>query len=76
MKHDHHFRVSDGATAMRDEFQYRSPLGPVGVLVDRLYLERYMRRFLEDRALLLKSVAESDDWRRYIGTIDEGAQAL
>jgi hypothetical protein len=31
-----------------------------------LFLERYMRRFLEERARILKHAAESEEWRRYL----------
>ena len=66
MRHDHEFEERDGGTIMLDKFVFRSPLGPLGKLVDRLFLERYMRRFLLERALVLKAIAESDDWRKYL----------
>ena len=66
MQHDHYFEEQHGGTVMMDRFVYKAPLGPLGVLAQRLFLTEYMRRFLEDRALLLKSAAESDEWRRYL----------
>jgi hypothetical protein len=44
---------------MVDTFRYASPLGPLGVLADKLFLERYMRRLLTDRAAYLKRAAEA-----------------
>lgn len=58
-KHVHRFEAIAGGTRMIDEFDYRSPLGPLGRLADALFLERYMRDLLLDRASFLKTVAES-----------------
>jgi ligand-binding SRPBCC domain-containing protein len=66
LKHDHIFEVRDGRTVMTDRFEFRSPLGPLGWLVDRLFLTTYMRRFLEQRNAMLKQTAESDAWRKYL----------
>jgi ligand-binding SRPBCC domain-containing protein len=67
MEHDHHFEDAEGGTIMFDKFVFRSPLGMLGMLIDWLFLERYMRRFLLERALTLKAAAESEAWRRYVG---------
>lgn len=56
--HTHEFLESGSGTIMRDRFVYKSPLGIVGILVDKLFLEKYMRRFIVNRALELKIVAE------------------
>jgi ligand-binding SRPBCC domain-containing protein len=66
MRHDHHFKARDGATVMLDRFDYRSPLGPLGALADRLFLEGYMRRFLTDRARIVKETAEGEAWRQFL----------
>src|ERR1035437_9880040 len=65
MEHDHHFEDSKGSTLMLDTFVSRSPVGPCGVLVDWLFLKRYLRRFLVERARVLKATAESEAWRLY-----------
>jgi ligand-binding SRPBCC domain-containing protein len=70
MEHDHHFENSNGGTLMLDKFVFRSPLGVLGVLVDWLFLERYMRRFLTERARILKAAAESETWRQYVPPCD------
>lgn len=51
---------------MRDVFDYRAPLGPLGSLAGRLFLTRYMRRFLLTRLHTLKALAESDAWRELL----------
>lgn len=67
MCHDHDFHESDGVTIMRDRFTFRSPLGPLGRLVDRWVLEPYLRRFLHERARMIREAAESDAWRAFLG---------
>ncbi len=65
--HDHWFEPDGaGGTRIRDRFDYDAPLGPLGVLADLLFLERYMRRLLAGRNAVVKAVAESDDWRRFL----------
>jgi ligand-binding SRPBCC domain-containing protein len=56
--HRHMFREEGDETIMTDEFDYTSPLGSLGRLVDRVYLRRYVTRFLENRGRYLKQVAE------------------
>lgn len=69
--HDHTFE-EDGpnATLMRDVFDFASPLGPLGRAFDALYLDRYMRHLLAQRAQILKAFAESDRevWARFVET--------
>lgn len=64
--HDHRFEHDGGVTTMIDVFDFDAPLGVLGALADRLFLAAYMRRFLEERAQVIRRVAESDEWRRYI----------
>ena len=64
--HDHFFTADDHGTRMRDVFDYAAPLGPLGWLAERLFLTRYMRRFLVARNRELKAVAESSDWMQFI----------
>jgi hypothetical protein len=51
---------------MRDRFEFIAPLGVLGWLAERLFLARYMRRFIEERNVILKRSAESDSWRKYL----------
>ena len=43
---------------MADDWEHTSPFGPLGRLVDRLVLGRYMRGLLETRNAALKAEAE------------------
>ncbi|TYS68121.1 SRPBCC family protein [Sutcliffiella horikoshii] len=56
--HTHHFLEADGGTLMIDQFQYQSPFGIIGIAADKLFLERYMRKFIVSRAAELKKIAE------------------
>lgn len=56
--HDHWFLPCEEGCLARDVFDYTSPLGPLGRIADALFLERYMRRFLETRMRILKEMAE------------------
>lgn len=64
--HDHYFEPANGETLLRDVFDYRAPLGPLGWLAERLFLSAYMRRFLLTRMRELKALAESDAWARFV----------
>lgn len=64
--HDHFFAEQGEATVMRDVFDFQSPFGILGRAADRLFLTDYMRRFLLTRCTLIKTVAESEQWRRYL----------
>ena len=65
-EHDHHFTEVGGQTIIKEVFNYRSPLGPLGALVNAVFLDRYMKRFLQQRLQIIKDVAESADWRKYL----------
>lgn len=64
--HDHYFEERDGSTLMTDVFAWKSPLGPLGVLADKLFLMAYLRRMLEERNRTIKRVAESEEWREIL----------
>lgn len=66
MIHDHHFDEVDCVTTMLDAFDFTSPLGPLGRVVDALVLERHMRAFLTVRAAILREAAEGDGRRPYV----------
>jgi ligand-binding SRPBCC domain-containing protein len=56
--HIHQFTAEGKGTTMIDHFQYKSRFGPIGVLIDKLFLEKYMKRFIAMRAVELKKIAE------------------
>jgi ligand-binding SRPBCC domain-containing protein len=66
MKHDHEFIAEPPGTLMVDRFEFESPIGVLGRMVDRLFLHGYLRRFLVRRNEILKKLAESEDWKEYL----------
>jgi ligand-binding SRPBCC domain-containing protein len=67
MRHDHHFRaLSVDVTEMRDAFAFAAPLPILGRLVEIVVLRRYMHALLCERNAVIKEIAESSDWRRYL----------
>jgi ligand-binding SRPBCC domain-containing protein len=64
--HTHHFQSHDGGTLMRDTFEYQAPLGRLGRLAERLFLDRHLAQLLRDRQAAIRAAAESDQWRSLI----------
>lgn len=62
-EHDHHFAAMDDGTRMRDEIRFTAPWGPLGQLLVR----KRLKAFLKERNAEIKRVAESEEWRRYLG---------
>lgn len=58
-EHDHHFDVVPGGTRMRDAIVFASPFGPVGRLVDLLFMARYLRKLIEQRNEVIRQAAEA-----------------
>lgn len=58
--HTHQFIEKNGGTILIDEFEYKSPFGLLGKLVDLLFLEKYMQRFIRTRAEQIKKIAEKN----------------
>jgi ligand-binding SRPBCC domain-containing protein len=59
-RHEHRFESIAGGTLMVDDWEHSTPLGPIGWLIDRLALDRYMRELLELRNTELKREAEAE----------------
>jgi ligand-binding SRPBCC domain-containing protein len=58
MEHDHVFEELGEGTRMVDRFAFEAPWGFVGRLVSRTLLKWHLRRFLEQRAAILRRAAE------------------
>ena len=58
-RHEHRFLPKSRGTLMTDHFDYTSPLGWLGKLADRLFLESYMTDLLRQRNTVIKEAAES-----------------
>jgi len=66
MKHIHHFKPCDNGTIMIDVVEFEAPYGNVGKLFNKLYLTTYLKKLIEQRNKVLKDVAETDKWRKFL----------
>ena len=67
MQADHLFRsVEPGITEMTDRFCIAAPLPVLGPVAEALFQRRYMLALLRERNTVIKQVAESSDWQRYL----------
>lgn len=65
-KHEHHFEKLNGGTLMTDYFDYKSPLGILGKLADKIFLEKYITNLLKERNRIVKEFAETDKWKQIL----------
>lgn len=65
IKHTHTFEARDGGTLMTDVFDFQSPFGILGSVVDRLVLTAYLRKLLIDRNAVIKKYAEEGSLINY-----------
>jgi ligand-binding SRPBCC domain-containing protein len=65
-EHEHHFALMNDGTRMREEVRFVAPMGRVGRVAERVLLRRYLLRMLKRRSTVLKWVAESQEWHRYL----------
>jgi hypothetical protein len=61
-EHEHHFAAMNDGTRMRDEVRFTAPWGPIG----RILARRRLVRILIERSGIIKRVAESEEWRKYL----------
>lgn len=66
MEHDHYFWEEKDKTVMEDRFVFKAPLGFLGRLAERLFLKKYLTRFLMERNRTIKEIAESEEWSRFL----------
>ncbi len=64
--HDHFFGQNGRKVLMKDIFDYDSPLWILGKIANALVLESYMKNLLTERNLIIKRIAESEDWRKFL----------
>jgi ligand-binding SRPBCC domain-containing protein len=63
--HRHVFIKVPGGTEMQDHFHFEAPFGLFGKLVSRYILKKHMTDLLIQRNAVIKSVAESEEWKKY-----------
>lgn len=67
MKHVHEFEQPEpDQTLMKDSFEFRSPFGVFGKVVDHLILKNYLRNFIQERNQVIKKFAETDNWKQVL----------
>lgn len=65
-EHDHYFAPMDDGTRMRDEVRFSSSGGLFGRLRTRMFLRKQLKAFLMERNTMIKRLAESEDWHKYL----------
>jgi hypothetical protein len=50
---------------MKDVFSFAAPLSVLGLLAE-IFFRRYMHTLLRERNTVLKRIAESSEWQRYL----------
>jgi ligand-binding SRPBCC domain-containing protein len=58
-KHIHEFFPNENGVLMRDTLVWTAPLGFLGKIADKLFLENHLRRLVTKRNLKLKEIAEA-----------------
>ena len=67
MQADHLFRsIKPDITEMTDRFCIEAPPPVLGPIAEAIFLRRYMLGLLRERNAVIKQVAESSDWQRYL----------
>ena len=65
-EHGHAFTPTQNGTRLNDEVRFTLPFGPFGWLAARFILVPHIRGLMRRRFRLLKQIAESNEWRRYL----------
>jgi ligand-binding SRPBCC domain-containing protein len=58
-KHIHEFFPNENGVLMRDTLYWTAPLGFLGKVADKLFLENHLRKLVRKRNLKLKEIAEA-----------------
>lgn len=61
-RHEHHFKAIDNGTIMIDILIFESPYGSLGKFFNKIYLKRYLEKFLQKRNNIIKEYAETQKW--------------
>ncbi|MCU1294911.1 MAG: hypothetical protein JWP08_3761 [Bryobacterales bacterium] len=71
-EHDHYFAPMDDGTRMRDEVRFSASGGLWRRLTTRMFLRKQLKAFLMERNAMIKRLAESEDWHKYLEQRIEG----
>lgn len=64
--HEHKFEQTEQGVLMTDVFDFHTPLGVLGKIVNRLILTRYLTKLLAERNAVIRQFAESDEWKKVL----------
>lgn len=65
-QHDHEFTEIGGQVLLKDMIRFSMPLGFAGKLVGKHIMVPHIAGLMRRRFHLLKRIAESEEWRRYL----------
>ena len=66
MKHEHYFKPCDNGTIMIDQIALEAPYGIWGKFFSAVYLTKYFEKLIQERNNVIKTVAESNQWKLYL----------
>jgi len=66
MRHEYYCKPCDNGTILVELFHFETPYGQLGRWFNSIYLNRYLRKMLEQRNATLREVAESDKWKKLL----------
>ena len=65
-QHDHSFQAAGDVVLLDDTIRFSMPFGWAGRLVGRFIVAPHIAGLLRRRLALLKRIAESEEWRKYL----------
>ena len=64
--HEHKFEQIGNKVIMTDIFEFQSPLGILGKIINKLVLTNYLKKLLVDRNQIIKEFAETEKWKEVL----------
>lgn len=64
--HDHKFTEIGGQILLKDTVRFSLPMGSAGRVIGRRIMIPHIRGLMQRRFRLLKRIAESEEWRKYL----------
>ncbi|MBF8962986.1 SRPBCC family protein [Pontibacter sp. FD36] len=62
-KHERYFEETAEGSIMVDVFNYTSPFGALGIMLDKLFLQKYITALLQKKNRVIKHFAETGRWK-------------
>ena len=63
LKHEHYFKAVQNGTIVIDLFSFETPYGKAGLFFNKIYLNNYIKKLLEQRNETIRQYAETDKWK-------------